>query len=45
MNKKRKREPLKVIVVNPPTKEEADKKIEEISKSLSAIYGKKWNEK
>jgi len=41
----KKSKPLKVVLVNPPTKEEAAKKIEEISKSLSAIYGKKWNEK
>lgn len=41
----KKSKPLKVVLVNPPTKEEAAKKIEEISKSLNMIYNKKWNEK
>lgn len=34
----KKPKPLKVIVKNRPSQEEAKKKIEEISKELSAIY-------
>ena len=34
---KRKTE-LKVVVMNPPTKEEADKKIEELEKVLQQFY-------
>jgi len=41
----KKSKPLKVVLINPPTKEEAARKIEEISKSLNMIYNKKWNEK
>jgi len=37
--------PLKVIVVNPPSEEEAKKKIAEINKFLNEKYNRNWNEK
>ena len=35
--------PLKVIVVNQPTVQQAKEKIEKISKELSAIYSERIN--
>lgn len=40
-----KSKPLKVVVVNPPTKEEAKQKIQEINKFLNEKYNRNWNEK
>lgn len=37
----KKPKPLTVIVVNTPTKEEAKKKVQKISKELSAIYSER----
>ena len=35
---------LKVVIVNPPTKEKADAIINNLSKKISEIYSKKVNE-
>ncbi len=36
---------LKVVVVNPPTKEQAEQKIKEINKFLNEKYNRNCNEK
>lgn len=41
----KKARPLKVVVVNPPSEEEAKKKIAEINKFLNEKYNRNWNEK
>lgn len=36
-----KKEPLKVVLINPPTKKEAELIIDKISKSISNLYSQK----
>lgn len=43
--KAKNKKPLKVVVVNPPSEEEAKKKIAEINKFLNEKYNRSWNEK